>query len=135
MKKLERVVVVGIHLKFIQPFSCINFPMNVWHWITAISEGPLYQQRSPLVSKKPPVSAKKSARIKETRGCNRQANATLHRVVVVRLRWHEQTKAYAARRMEEGRSKPEIMRWLKRFIAREVFHTLLGRPPVRTSAT
>jgi hypothetical protein len=61
--------------------------------------------------------------------------ASLHRVVVVRLRWHEQTKAYAARRMEEGRSKPEIMRRLKRFIAREVFHTLLGRPPVRTAAT
>ena len=56
-------------------------------------------------------------------------------MVVVRLRWHEQTKAYAARRMEEGRSKPEIMRCLKRFIAREVFHTLLGRPPVRTAAT
>ena len=38
MKKLERVVVVEIHIKFTQPFSCINLPMNVWHWITAISE-------------------------------------------------------------------------------------------------
>ena len=39
MKKLERVVVVGIHIKFTQPFSCIILPMNVWHLITAISEG------------------------------------------------------------------------------------------------
>ena len=36
--------------------------------------------------------------------------------------------------MEEGGSKAEIMRCLKRFIAREVFHTLLGRPAVRTAA-
>ena len=82
-----------------------------------------------------PASSGKTNRHLLNRGGSRQANATLHRVVVVRLRWHEQTKAYAARRMEEGRSKPEIMRCLKRFIAREVFHTLLGRPPVRTAAT
>ena len=62
---------------------------------------------------------------------DRQANATLHRIVVVRLRWHEQTKVYAARRLKEERSKAEIMRCLKCFIAREVFHTLLARcePP------
>jgi hypothetical protein len=36
--------------------------------------------------------------------------------------------------MKEGRSKAEIMRCLKRFIARELFHTILGRPPVRTAA-
>jgi len=36
------------------------------------------------------------------RGGNRQANATLHRIAVVRLRWHEQTKAYAERRKAEG---------------------------------
>ena len=81
-----------------------------------------------------PASSGKTNRHRLNRGGNRQANATVHRVVVVRRR-DEQTKAYAARRMEEGRSKPEIMRCLKRFIAREVFHTLLGRPPVRTAAT
>ena len=82
-----------------------------------------------------PASSDKTNRHKLNRGGNPQANATLHRVVVVRLRRHEQTKANAARRMEEGRSKPEIMRCLKRFIEREVFHTILGRPPVRTAAT
>ena len=42
------------------------------------------------------------------RGGNRQANATLHRIAVVRLRWHEQTKAYAARRKAEGLSNKDI---------------------------
>ncbi len=81
-----------------------------------------------------PASSGKTNRHRLNRGGNRQANATLHRIVVVRLRLHEQTKAYAARRLKEGRSKTEIMRCLKRFIAREVFHTLLGRPPMRIAA-
>ena len=81
-----------------------------------------------------PASSGKTNRHRLNRGGNRQANATLHRIVVVRLRWHEQTKAYAARRLREGLSKAEIMRCLKRFIAREVFHTLLGRPLVRSAA-
>ena len=82
-----------------------------------------------------PASSGKTNRHRLNRGGNRQANATLHRIVVVCLRWHEQTKAYAPRRLKEGRSKVQIMRCLKLFIAREVFHTLLGRrPPVRTAA-
>lgn len=50
---------------------------------------------------------------------------------VVRLRWHEQNQAYGSRWLKEGRSNAEYMRCLKRFIARDVFHTLLGRPWVR----
>jgi transposase len=69
------------------------------------------------------------------RGGNRQANATLHRIAVVRLRWHEQTKAYAERRKAEGLSNKDILRCLKRFIAREVFHLLMGKPPRRTTAS
>ena len=81
-----------------------------------------------------PASSGKTNRNRLNRGGNRQANATLHRVVVVRLRWHEQAKAYSVRRMEEGRSKSEIIRCLKCFIARVVFHTLLGIPAICTSA-
>ena len=81
-----------------------------------------------------PASSGKTNRHRLNRGGNRQANAALHRIAVVRLRWHQQTKAYAAKRTEEGLSKREILRCLKRFIAREIFHTLLGRPPVRTAA-
>ena len=54
-----------------------------------------------------PASSGKTNRHRLNRGGNRQANATLHRIVVVRLRWHEQTKAYASRRLKEGRSKAD----------------------------
>jgi len=82
-----------------------------------------------------PASSGKTNRHRLNRSGNRQANAALHRIAVVRLRWHEQTQIYATRRTGEGLSKAEILRCLKRFIAREVFHTLLGRPPLRTAAT
>jgi DNA-binding CsgD family transcriptional regulator len=46
------------------------------------------------------------------RGGDRQANAALHRVVIVRLRWHQPTRDYVARRTAEGKSKKEILRCL-----------------------
>jgi transposase len=71
-----------------------------------------------------PASSGKTDRHRLNRGGNRQANAALHRVVVVRLRWHQPTKDYAERRLKEGKTKAEIMRCLKRFVAREVFAIL-----------
>jgi hypothetical protein len=44
------------------------------------------------------------------RGGNRQANTALYRIVVVRLRWHQPTRDYLARRTKEGLSKREIIR-------------------------
>lgn len=60
------------------------------------------------------------------RGGHRQANAALHRVALVRCRWHAPTIAYATRRKAEGLSKRDITRCLKRFIAREIYHALLA---------
>ena len=48
----------------------------------------------------------------------------LHRIVIVRLRWHQPTRDYLARRTAEGKTKKEILRCLKRYIAREVFAVL-----------
>jgi transposase len=79
-----------------------------------------------------PASSGKTQRHRLNRGGDRQANATLHRVVVVRLRWHAPTQAYMARRLAEGKTKSEIMRCLKRYIAREVFTIL--RPPAANPA-
>ena len=45
-------------------------------------------------------------------------------IAIVRLRYCERTQAYAARRTAEGRSKREILRCLKRYMAREVYRTL-----------
>jgi transposase len=63
------------------------------------------------------------------RGGDRQANAALHRIVVVRLRYNQPTKAYLARRVAEGKSKTEILRCLKRYVAREVYGLLQASRP------
>jgi hypothetical protein len=61
-------------------------------------------------------------------GPNRQANAALYRVVVTRLRGHEPTLTYVCRRTAEGKTKAEIIRCLKRFVAREIYGYLCGNP-------
>jgi transposase len=57
---------------------------------------------------------------------DRHANAALHIVTTVRLRHCERTRAYAARRTAQGLSKRDIQRCLKRYVARELFHTLIA---------
>jgi transposase len=71
-----------------------------------------------------PASSGKTTRHRLNRGGDRQANAALHRVVIVRLRHHAPTRAYLTRRLAEGKTKPEIIRCLKRAIAREIYHLL-----------
>ncbi len=72
-----------------------------------------------------PASSGKTNRHRLNRGGNRQANAALHRAVVVRLRWHEPTQNYMARRRALGMTNREVMRCLKRYIARGVYHALV----------
>ena len=54
------------------------------------------------------------------RGGHRQANAALDRAVIVRMRFHQPTGDYVARRSADGRTTREIIRCLKRFLAREL---------------
>ena len=75
----------------------------------------------------PAGSGKTNGRHRLNRGGNRQANAALYRAVIVRMRWHEPTIAYVTRRTAEGLSKREIIRCLKRYLAREIYHPL---PPL-----
>lgn len=70
------------------------------------------------------ASSGKQQRHRLNRGGDRQANAALYRIVIVRMRWHEPTKAYVARRLQEGKTKAEIIRCLKRYVAREIYATL-----------
>ena len=58
------------------------------------------------------------------RGGDRQANHALWRIVITRMSCDPRTKVYVARRLAEGRTKPEIIRVLKRYVAREVFKQL-----------
>ena len=51
---------------------------------------------------------------------DRNANCALWRVVIVRLATDSPTQRYMARRTQEGISKAEIIRCLKRYVAREI---------------
>jgi transposase len=70
------------------------------------------------------ASSGKVVRHRLNRGGDRQANSALWRIVMVRMVSHAPTRAYVERRTKEGRSKREIMRMLKRYVAREVYHHL-----------
>ena len=70
------------------------------------------------------ASSGKVIRHRLNHGGDRQANHALWRIVVTRMGIDERTKRYVQRRLEEGRSKPEIIRALKRYVAREVYHQL-----------
>lgn len=73
-----------------------------------------------------PIPASSGARHRHrlNRGGDRQANTALWRIVLVRMSTHEPTRAYVARRTTEGLSKREIMRCLKRYVARELYPSL-----------
>ena len=59
------------------------------------------------------------------RGGHRQANAALYRTVIVRMRFHQPTIDYVARRTSEGLTKKDIIRCLKRFLAREAYQRVM----------
>jgi len=73
-----------------------------------------------------PASSGKVTRHRLNRGGDRQANHALWRIVITRMSSHPPTRAYVARRAKEGLSKPEIIRCLKRYAAREVYPHLRG---------
>ena len=74
-----------------------------------------------------PASSGKTNRHRLNRGGDRQANAALYRIVVVRLRHDLRTQAYLRRRTAEGMSKTEVIRCLKRYVAREVY-SIIRKP-------
>jgi transposase len=73
-----------------------------------------------------PASSGKTQRHRLNRGGNRQANSALHIVVLSRMRTDPKTKKYVERRLDEGRTKREIMRCLKRYVAREIYHAIIA---------
>jgi len=73
------------------------------------------------------ASSGKVTRYRLNPGGDRQANHALYRIVITRMSSHPPTRAYAGRRTNEGLSKKEIIRCLKRYVAREVYPHL--RPP------
>ena len=71
-----------------------------------------------------PASSGKTHRHRLNRGGDRQANKALYLVVLSRLRWDPRTRNYMQRRTTDGLSKKEIIRCLKRYVARELYHLI-----------
>jgi transposase len=82
-----------------------------------------------------PASSGKTERHRLNHGGNRAANRSLYMIAVVRLRYCPRTRDYSIRRAAEGKSKQEIIRCLKRYIAREVYYTLRADLKDLASAT
>ncbi|MDQ0843363.1 IS110 family transposase [Streptomyces sp. V1I6] len=77
-----------------------------------------------------PASSGRTHRHRLNRGGDRRANHALHMIALVRMRYDNRTKDYVARRTAEGMSKRDILRCLKRFIAREVYQHLARPNPM-----
>lgn len=78
-----------------------------------------------------PASSGVTNRHRLFRGGHRQANAALYRIVIVRMRWHQPTIDYVTRRTAQGLSKKDIIRCLKRFVAREIYNALIADQQAR----
>ncbi len=72
------------------------------------------------------ASSGKVVRHRLNRGGNREANRALYMICLARMRRDQRTQEYVARRTAEGKSKREIIRCLKRYVAREVYRVLIS---------
>ena len=68
-----------------------------------------------------PASSGKVTRRRLNPGGDRQASHALWRIVFTRMGSDPATRAYVERRTKEGKSKAEIIRCLKRYVARQVY--------------
>jgi transposase len=76
------------------------------------------------VSPVPTGSGKTTGRVRLSHGGNRRANAALYQIVLTRMSSDDETRNYVRRRRAEGLSTREIMRCLKRYVARQTFKHL-----------
>ena len=76
------------------------------------------------VSPIPTGSGHKSGKVRHHQGGDRQANSALWRIVMVRIAHDPETTAYFERKVKEGRSKRDVIRLLKRHVARELYRYL-----------
>jgi transposase len=76
-----------------------------------------------------PASSGRTNRHRLSRGGDRDANRALYLLALGRMGWDLRTRTYVVRRTAAGLSKPEIIRCLKRYLARELYHILTGPAP------
>ena len=80
------------------------------------------------------ASSGQTMRHRLNRGGNRKANSALWRIATTRMRHDAATKEYVTRRQAEGKNRKEIIRCLKRHIAREIYRLLTNPPPTPNCA-
>ena len=83
----------------------------------------------------PASSGRTTGRHRLKRGGHRQANAALYRAVIVRRRFHQPTRDDVAQRTADGRTTREIIRCLKRFLAREISQRVMTDFRTRQAVT
>lgn len=88
-----------------------------------------------MITSPVPASSGMTNRHRLSRAGHREANAALYRAVIVRMRFHQPTIDYVARRTAEGLSKRDIIRCLKRYLAREVYQAVMTDHRSRQRAT
>ena len=71
-----------------------------------------------------PASNGKTNRHRLNRSGDRAANRTPHLIAMGRMRWRPATRAYVQQRTKEGLTKKDIIRCLKRYIARAIYTTI-----------
>ncbi|HEX3214326.1 MAG TPA: IS110 family transposase [Actinomycetota bacterium] len=81
-----------------------------------------------------PASSGRTDRHRLNRAGDRRANHALWRIALVRMHCHPPTRAYVERRTNQGLSKLDILRCLKRYIAREIYQHLTSPPPTAPAA-
>ncbi|MBE1604208.1 IS110 family transposase [Actinopolymorpha pittospori] len=80
------------------------------------------------------ASSGQTTRHRLNRGGDRNANAALYRIALSRLRWDPATRDYMQRRISEGKTRREVLRCLKRYIAREVHQIITKSTPDTTAS-
>jgi transposase len=77
-----------------------------------------------------PASSGRTIRYRLDRSGDRKLNRALHMILVTRKRSHPATIAYIERRVQEGKTRREANRCLKRYLARSLYRLLEhGAPP------
>ena len=71
-----------------------------------------------------PASSGNTQRHRLNRGGDRRLNQALHMAIITRMTHHDDTRSYVERRTQEGKTKREIRRCLKRYLAREIYRRL-----------
>jgi hypothetical protein len=79
-----------------------------------------------------PASSGKTIRYRLDRSGDRKLNRALHMILVTRKRTHPATIAYIERRMQDGKTRREANRCLKRYLARSLYRLLEHGPPIAT---